>query len=162
MLSQLSSINFLLSGAIAALISGIILLTSNFINNKLQLEREKEQRIWQEKSDQEKWYREKIYDSYKKSLQLLAEIQQEESIYKNKNTVDDYINRHQRFDNLNKLISEFKVEFSIVIANHPNKNSKEFTEKVDTVNKGLKGKFDHILTIIIEIMESDSRIKNIN
>jgi hypothetical protein len=54
-----------------------MLLISIVINNCFQLKREQQQRLWQEKSEQQKWYREKIYESYRKCLEVLIKLQQE-------------------------------------------------------------------------------------
>ena len=86
MISQPTAIN---GGILGAVITGIFLIINtqrmSSVNNKLQLEREeqqriwqlereKQQRIWQDESDHKKWYREKIYDSYSKSIQLSTKI----------------------------------------------------------------------------------------
>jgi len=175
MLSQLSSINFLLSGAIAALISGIILLTSNFINNKLQLEREKEQRIWQlerekqqgiwqDESDQKKWYREKIYDAYRRSIEVLTQMIQEDSEIRLYDDMDnaEKITLSKRM-NIVKLTSAFFAELNIIRADHPDKDSKEFKDKINEIEEIYinNNKFIETQVIITKMIENDSRIKNV-
>ncbi|MEG3872399.1 hypothetical protein [Microcoleus sp. Z1_B5] len=181
MLSQSPGIYFLLSGVLAAIISGIMLIINNLwtnsINNNNQLEREKQQRtwqlereeqqrIWQEKTEQKKWYREKIYDSYKTSFQVLIKIQQEELDSINK--TNDIIKKYTHITNINKLILEFNIEFTMIIANHPDKNSEEFIDKLTTIDKCLRAATidksleedsSRVRLIMIEIMENDSRIK---
>jgi hypothetical protein len=146
---------------LSAVVSGIMLLTSNFINNKFQLEREAQQRIWQEKSEQQKWYREKNYDCYRTSIQLSTKILQEYLDIKVNEKVKNIVTEDKRM-NFNKLILEFSSEFAIIIAGHPNKNSKEFKEKIDKINTSLDKEPWIVRNIITDIMEQDSRIKNIN
>ncbi len=178
MLSQSPGIYILLGSILSAIlssvISGIILLTSNYFNNKSQLkreekqhiwqiEREEQQRIWQEKSDKQKWNQEKIYDGYRKLLEVLIKLQQEEIETLNK--TNDIIKWHQHHININKLILEFTIEFTMIIANHPDKNSEEFTKKVTIIDNSLKKDSSRVQDIIIEIseiMQHDSRIQSIN
>ncbi len=79
MLSQSPGVYIILGAVISSTLLIINNLWMTSINNKLQLEREKQQRIWEEESNQKKWYREKIYDSYKTAIQLLTKIIQEGS-----------------------------------------------------------------------------------
>src|SRR4028118_119458 len=166
MLSQ-PGLPIILAAFISSILSGTLLIVNNIINNKVQLEREKEQSIRQQESDQKKWYREKIYNSYETLFQILVKIQQEELEYLHKNrvkTVEDYLNKPKHLNNLNKLISEFNIQFSIIINNYPDKNSKEFTEKLDKINKSLVLHEEswNVRHIILEIMKNDSRIKDTN
>jgi hypothetical protein len=142
---------------LSAIVSGIMLITSNFINNKFQLEREKQQGIRQQQSDQQKWYREKIYDSYKTSIQVLTKIIQGryEIETRNRVTQDEFIN-------IDKLYLEFNSEFQIIIAGYPNKDSEEFKEKMANINKYMQENPSIARLIITEMMENDSRIKNIS
>jgi len=175
MLSESSAINFFLSGALGSVITGIFLIINtqriSSVNNKLQLEREekqhiwqiereKQQRIWQEKSEQQKWYREKIYDCYRRSFQVLTKIQQEELDSVNK--TNDNLKKNQHLSNINKFILEFNIEFTMIIANHPDKNSEEFMEILSTIDESLRKDTWMVRAIIVKIMEDDSRIKNIN
>jgi hypothetical protein len=182
MLSEPNAINFLLSGALGAVISSIFLIINNqwtsSVNNKFQLEREEKQRIWQlereekqriwqEKSELQKWYREKIYSSYEASLQILIKIQQEQLEYLHKNrveTVEEYLNKPKHLNNINKLILEFNIRLSIIINDYPDKNSKEFTEKIDKIDKslGVVEESWNVRHIILELMKNDSRIKSTN
>jgi hypothetical protein len=131
-----------------------------------QLEREEQQHIWQEKTEQQKWYREKIYDSYRKSFQVLIKIQQEELDSVNK--LNDIFKKNTHITNTNKLILEFNIEFTMIIANHPDKNSEEFIDKLTridkslraaTIDKSLEEDSSRVRLIMIDIMENDSRIK---
>jgi uncharacterized protein YnzC (UPF0291/DUF896 family) len=111
MLSQSPGIYIIL----AAVVSGTLLIINNLlvtsINNNFQLEREKQQGIRQQESERQKWYREKIYDSYRTSIQVLTKIVQgrHEIDLRNMATQDEYIN-------LEKLYLEFNSEFEIIIA----------------------------------------------
>ncbi len=154
MLPQSPGIYIILS----ALVSGIILLTSNFINNKFQLEREEQQRTWQEKNKGETWYREKIYDSYKISIQTLTKMIQEDVeilILDNTNNVvtpDKGINRAN-------LRWEFDAEFNIIKSGYPHKNYEEFKEKISRIEENLDKKPIVVRVIVLQLMEQDTRIK---
>lgn len=52
----------------------------------------------------------------------------------------------------------------MIIANYPDKNSKEFTEKLDKINKSLPLHEEswNVRRIVIKLMEDDSRIKGIS
>jgi len=142
---------------LSAIVSGIMLITSNFINNNFQLEREKQQGIRQQENEHQKWYREKIYDSYRTSIQILTKIMQgrHEMDTKSIFTEDEHIT-------LEKLYLEFSSEFAIIIAGYPNKESEEFKEKIANINKYMQKKPLIARVIITEMMEHDSRIKNIS
>jgi len=168
MLSQSTGINFLLSGVLAAVISGVILTINNFwissSNNKFQLEKEKQQRIWQEESDHKKWYREKIYDYYKKSIQILTKMMQEDAEigfyvdmgYSDKISISKSLN-------VAKLNQELLAELVIIKAGHSDKDSKEFTDQLYKIEALIDMKeFMQAQNIIAEMMENDSRIKNIS
>lgn len=143
---------------IGALISGILLIINSWWmswnNNKFQLEREKKQRTWQQESDQKEWYREKIYDSYKTSIQILTKIVQER--YELDTTYDV---SHEECINLEKLYFEFDSEFEMITAGYPDKNSEEFKERITNIRKYIKEKPVFARNIISEMMEDDSRIK---
>jgi hypothetical protein len=128
-----------------------MLLTSNSINNKFQLEREKEQRNWQEKNDQQKWYQEKIYTSYTKTLQILTNIIK---VRINDPTLSSL--------NMIELFIEFDSELSLIISGHPDKHSNEFEEKIFEIRKSFEPEPWVGRDTLIEIMEQDSRIKIIN
>ena len=166
MLSQSPGIYIIL----AAVVSGTLLIINNLlvtsIINNFQLEREKQQGIRQQESERQKWYREKIYDSYKTSFQVLVKIQQEELDSVNK--LNDIFTKNTHISNINKLILEFNIEFTMIIANHPDKNSEEFIDKLTkidkslraaTIDKSLEEDSSKVRLIMIEIMENDSRIK---
>jgi hypothetical protein len=169
MLSQPTAIN---GGILGAVIAGIFLMINTqwmtSVNNKLQLEREeqqrtwqlereKQQRIWQEESDNKRWDREKIYDSYKTSIQVLTKIMQKQ--YELQTTYD--VDQDESI-NLEKLYFEFNSEFEIIRAGYADKDSEEFKEKMANIKKDLQVKPLLALTIITEMMENDSRIKVIN
>jgi hypothetical protein len=189
--SDPNTINYLLSGALAAIISGFILLVNNLVNNHLnnksqskreekqhtrqlereeiqrswQLEREKIQRSWQEKSEQQKWYREKIYDSYRASIKVLTKIIQIKIEIRDISIVtgDNNTAIENKNATLSNLRIEFTSEFSIVIAGHPDKESEEFKKTTDKIYKETFGETPWLAgNIITKIMENDSRIKNIN
>jgi len=157
MLSQSPGIYIVL----AAVVSGALLIINNFlmtsINNKFQLDREKQQGIRQQESERQKWYREKIYNSYRTSIQVLTKIVQgrHEIDLRNMATQDEYIN-------LDKLYFEFNSEFAIIIAGYPGKDSEEFKEKMAKINKYMQDKPLIARVIITEMMEHDSRIKGVN
>lgn len=142
---------------LSAIVSGVMLITSNFINNNFQLDREKEQGIRQQESDHQKWYREKIYDSYRTSIQVLTKIMQKRHEMDTKSifTEDEHIT-------LEKLYLEFSSEFAIIIAGYPNKESEEFKEKIAEINEYMQKKPLIARVIITKMMEDDSRIKNIS
>jgi hypothetical protein len=156
MLSQSPGVYIILGAVISSTLLIINNLWMTSINNKLQLEREKQQRIWEEESNQKKWYREKIYDSYKTAIQLLTKIIQEGSkLQTNMQTPDIYIN-------LNNLHLELSCELIIITAGHPNKDCKEFKNKVtEIVDEATQKEPLRARNILIEMMENDSRIKNI-
>jgi hypothetical protein len=155
-----SAINFLLSGALGATISGIILTLNNrwitATNNQFQLEREKEQGIRQQESEQRKWYREKIYDSYKRAIQLLTEMMQIEYEIENKYKIDEStpIKFH-------KLSLELMSEFELIIYNYPAEDFEEYDEKIAKYGECLGINTLEARSIFIELMENDSRIINI-
>jgi hypothetical protein len=163
MLSQSPGIYILLS----SVISGILLLSSNYINNKFQLEREEKQRIWQEKSDQQKWYREKIYDCYIRAIQSLTKIIKEDfeiEIYIN-NCSPEYFEMDQdvflesKRTNIGNLTWEFYADLNIIEAGYPDKDSKEFKEFNEKLNECLKKTPISVGVMITQLMENDSRIK---
>ena len=157
MLSQSPGIYIIL----AAVVSGVLLIINNLlvtsINNNFQLEREKQQGIRQQESERQKWYREKIYDSYRTSIQVLTKIVQgrHEMDTKSRFTEDEHIN-------LEKLYFEFNSEFEIIIAGYPGKDSEEFKEKMANIKKYMQEKPLIARVIITEMMEHDSRIKGVN
>jgi hypothetical protein len=166
--TQSPGIYILLSGVLAAIISGAFSLWRDSINDNLQLEREKEQRawqlerekeqrIWQEKSDNKRWDREKIYDSYKTSIQVLTQIMQKQ--YELGITYD--VDQDESI-NLEKLYFEFNSELEIIRAGYADKDSEEFKEKMANIKKDLRVKPLSALIIITEMMENDLRIKVIN
>lgn len=142
---------------LSAIVSGMMLLTSNFINNKFQLEREEQQRIWQEKSEQQKWFREKIYDSYKTSIQVLTNIIQErhEMEFGGLRTQDKFIN-------LNKLYLEFNSEFEIIMIDYPDKDSEEFKKRYELMREHMQKDPSIARIYFTGIMKHDSRIKSMN
>jgi hypothetical protein len=105
-----------LGAILSSLISGGLLIINNSRNNKFQLKRENEQRIWQEKGEKQKWYREKIYDSYRTSIQILTKIIQLKIEMTNYGTTPDKV------ININSLYVEFASEFYIILMSHPNKS----------------------------------------
>ncbi len=139
---------------LGSLISGGLLIINNSRNNEFQLERENQQRIWQEESERHKWFREKTYESYRKTIEILTNIIQLLET-PHENTSD---NKQKIFN----LYFDFSSEFYIIIAGHPNKNS----EKINNV------KIIEILEMVdknpivarnkmIEIMQQDPRIKDV-
>lgn len=168
MLSPSTGINFLLSGVLAAVISGIILTINNFwvssINNKFQLEREKQQRIWQEESDQKKWYREKIYDCYRRAIQVLTQMVQENAEISFYDDMDnsESITLNKRIG-LAKLSWEFFAELAIIKAGYPDKDSKEFKDEINKIEVYINNnEFITAQVIITEMIEHDSRITNVS
>jgi sensor domain CHASE-containing protein len=156
MLSQ-PGLPIVLAAIISSILSGTLLIINNIINNKFQLEREKQQGIRQQENDQKKWYREKIYDSYKTSIQVLTKILQErhEMDTRNYASQDEYIS-------LENLYFEFNSEFEMIIAGYPDKDSEEFKEKMAKIRKYMQEKPLIARSIITEMMQHDSRIKNIS
>ncbi|HEY9295146.1 MAG TPA: hypothetical protein VIQ31_02010, partial [Phormidium sp.] len=156
MLSQ-PGLPIILAAVISSILSGTLLIISNVINNKFQLEREKQQGIRQQESEKKKWYREKIYDSYRTLIQVLTKIVQGRHEFYNKSCVtnDERIN-------VEKLYFEFNSEFEIIIANYPNKNSEEFKERMANISKYMQENPLIARAFINEMMEHDSRIKDVN
>lgn len=167
MISQPTAIN---GGILGTLITGFFLVINtqsiNSVNNKLQLEREEQQhirqlereeqqRIWQEKSDQKKWYREKIYDSYRKSIQILTDIAQVEF-----EAESNYISPQDKYIKLHELWSKLHCEFDIIIIGYPVKDFEEFTNQVNQIRECIQIDRLQARTIINRIMENDSRIKD--
>ncbi|MDB9510308.1 hypothetical protein PN499_03710 [Kamptonema animale CS-326] len=145
----------------AALISGILTLVSSLlttlINNKFQLEREKQQSLRQQESEQKKWYREKVYDSYITSIQVLTKMIQK------KDEID--LRRMVHVDNfttLRNLYFEFQAYFTIIIAGHPEKDSEDFKEQLNNINKYIQEAPLIVRHIVTNLMEQDSRIKGLN
>jgi sensor domain CHASE-containing protein len=156
MLSQ-PGLPIILAAFISSILSGTLLIVNNIINNKFQLEREKQQGIRQQESDQKKWYREKIYDSYKTSIRVLTKIVQE----RHEIDTTDY-STQDKYINVEKLYHEFNSEFEMIMAGYPNKDSEEFKEKMANIRKYMQEKPLIARIIITEMMEHDSRIKNIS
>jgi len=165
MLFESTAINFFLSGTLGSLITGIFLIINtqrmSSVNNKLQLEREQQQHILQEKSEQQKWYREKIYDSYEKLIHLLTKIMQTrfKIIIKNSDTLDE-----DEWCNLKGLYDEFMAELTKIIVNHPDENSENFKKIIDEITSKdfpsfLKEDLFYTQMKIIVIREKDSRIR---
>jgi hypothetical protein len=153
MLPQSSVINVI----VGALVTGILLIINTSLNNWYQLKREKEQAIRQEESDQKKWYREKIYDCYRKVIQLLTEMMQIEFEIKN-----NYMTTENKSIKVHRLSLELMSEFQIIVYGYPAEEFDKFEKKIDEFNKNLATNTLEARGIIIEIMENDSRIKNIN
>jgi cell division protein FtsI/penicillin-binding protein 2 len=157
MSSESPNYYIILSGVVAALISSSFSLWMSSLKDKSQLEREEKQRIWQQKNDQQKWYREKIYDSYKKAIQLLTEILQLEYEIEKKYMIDE-----GTIIKFNKLLLELEFEFDIITFSYPSENYEEFDEKLAEYSENFKT--DNLKTrlILIELMENDSRIISIS
>jgi hypothetical protein len=158
--SQSPSYYIILSGVVAALISGAFSLWTNSVKDKSQLKREEKQHIWQEERDNRRWYQEKTYDSYKNLIRALTNIIQLQTEIKDNEdiTKDEY-------NNFRNLYVEFRSEFTMIMINHPKKDCKEFKEKkVEIFNEALDLNKDPevALEMIIKMMENDSRIKNIS
>ncbi len=146
---------------LAAGLSSVSLLINNWINNKFQLERERQQRIWQEQSDRQNWYREKIYDAYSRSIQVLTKIIQEKLDIEYSGEVDEKVISDRQIA-LNKLTLEFLSEFITTVAGYPPcKNPEEIKEKMSLVQKNLDLNPSLSRTLITEIMEQDSRINGV-
>jgi sensor domain CHASE-containing protein len=156
MLSQ-PGLPIILAAVISSILSGTLLIISNIINNKFQLEREKQQGIRQQESERKKWYREKIYDSYRTSIQVLTKIIQGRHEFHTKS----HVTQDERI-NLDKLYFEFNSEFEMIIANYPNKNSEEFKERMANISKYMQENPLIARVFINEMMEHDSRIKDVN
>src|SRR4028118_1844988 len=165
--SEPNAINYLLSGALGAVISAFILLVNNYLSNKFQsereekqrtwqLEREEQQQIWHEKSEQKKWYREKIYNCYRKAIQLLTKMMQIEFEIK-----ENYKITQNTSIKFHKLSLELMSEFDIIIHSYPIEDYEEFDEKINEFSKHLGINSIQARAIITEIMENDSRIKSI-
>jgi hypothetical protein len=157
MLSQSPGIYIIL----AAVVSGTLLIINNLwltsINNKFQLEREKQQSIRQEESERQKWYREKIYDSYRSSIKLLREMMQIQYEIEQNHMVSE-----AKGIEFHKLALELMSEFDIIIHSYPAQDFKEFEEKITEFTEHLETNTLRARSILNKIMENDSRIKNIN
>jgi hypothetical protein len=160
MLSQSPGVYIILG----AVISSTLLIINNLwmtgINNKLQLEREKEQGIRQQESDQKKWYREKTYDCYRKAIEVLKKLMQVEiELERNEITIDNKY--HYLSGKVDNLQLDFICEFDIIIMGHPSKNSEEFKEKISTIISQMKQNPSKAQILVTEMMEYDPRIKDI-
>jgi len=147
---------------VAAAISGIVLIIVTLINNIFQLNREKKQRNYQEKSDKQKWYREKIYDCYKKCFEILIKIQQEQFERINNNKNNNNIDADKNTNNIYILIAEFYLEFLMIKVDHPDKDSKKFNEHLNMLDEFIGKNSWIVRAIVSEMMKNDSRIKDVN
>ena len=141
---------------LGSLISGGLLLINNSRNNDFQLKREREQIIWQEESDKQKWYREQIYDTYRKAIHLLTKIIQSGYEMQNYGVTPD------RVRDINNLYVEFGTEFYIIVMSHPDKDCEKFKEKSDEILDFKNTQPTFARLGMIEIMENDPRIKDVN
>jgi hypothetical protein len=162
MLSQSPGIYILL----AAVLSSVSLLINNWINHKFQLDRENQQSIRQEESERQKWYREKIYESYRNSIHILTKVIQAQ--YKSQFTseYDDSYNPDHDLDLellINNLYFEFYSEFTLIIVGHPDKATTEINEITNRlIDKSVFRDPFILRELITKIMGKDPRIKNIN
>jgi hypothetical protein len=160
MLSQ-PGLPIVLAAVISSILSGTLLIVNNIINNKFQLEREKQQGIRQQESDQKKWYREKIYDSYRTSIDLLKKIIQQDDEIRAYNIAIDC--QYGEIDpKINKVYLDFKTEFNIIIVDYPGNDSKDFKEKISIIRNYIEPQPSIALDLITEMMVNDPRIKSIN
>ncbi len=67
-----------------------------------------------------------------------------------------------KFTDITKLSVDFTAEFYIILMNHPNRNGEEFKEKTSKIFDNLEDKPSVARYEMIEIMESDPRIKDVN
>lgn len=150
-----------LAAIISSIVSGIIVTLNNYwmnsANNKFQLEREKEQGIRQQESDQQRWYREKVYDSYRKGIQLLTEMMQVEYEIENKYNIDETTSV-----SFHKLSIELMSEFELIIYDYPVEDYEEYDEKITKYSECFGVNTLEARSIFIELMQNDSRIININ
>lgn len=131
------------------------------INNNLQLKREREQRIWQAETDRQKWYREKIYDAYSRSIQVLTKIIQCKWEIECSNEVDEKVISDRQLA-FHKLTLEFLSEFITTIPGYPPcKNPEEIKEKMSSLEKNLQLDPPLCRTLIADIMQQDSRINGV-
>jgi hypothetical protein len=162
MLSESTGINYLLSGTLSSVITGVFLIINtqrmSSVNNNLQLEREEQQRIWQEKNNRETWYREKIYDSYKISIQTLTRMIQEDFTIAVLDNTNDTVTADKRI-NLVNLKWKFDAEFSIIKSAYPYKDYEEFKEKISMIEEHLDKTPIITRVIVLQLMEKDTRIK---
>lgn len=166
MFSLPQGIYILLGAVLGSIISGTLLIINTSRNNNFQLERENQQRIWQEESERQKWYREKIYESYRTSIQILTKVIQAQFKAEFTSEYDDSYNPGYDLDLeilLKNLYLEFSSEFSLIIVGHPDKDSKDINE-ITTKFVDKSGYKDPFLarTLITRIMENDPRIKDVN
>lgn len=152
----------LLSGVVLSIISGTLLLINTSNNNKFQLEREKQQRIWEEKNDQKKWYREKIYDCYRTSIEVFKKIIQ--ARLEMKISDQTFINHQYRLEypQIYNLYLEFNSEFDIIVIGYPDRDSEQFRQKVSLIKGHIEINPSLSQLLITEMMEDDSRIKSVN
>jgi hypothetical protein len=161
MLPQSSNGYVILSGLLGAIISAMIALISTCINNNFQLKREQEQRIWQERNEQQKWYREKVYDSYKTSIDLLKKIMQQADEIRAYNIATDC--QYGEIDpKINKVYLDFQTEFNIIIVDYPGNDSEDFREKISIIRNYIRSQPSIALDLITEMMVHDPRIKSVN
>jgi hypothetical protein len=138
---------------VAALIGGIISLFTTWLNNRFQLDREKQQWLRQEESEKQKWYREQLYEVYRKCLSLLTQIEDSPRL----GNVTEGI----------KLLTEAKEYLTLLEINHPNRDSEEFKALQSSINIFLSEGFENNLyptgylkQRIIDLMASDMRINS--
>jgi len=143
----------------SSLITGFLLMKSNSRNNSknndFQLKRENEQRIWQEENERKKWYREKVYDSYRKSIHVLTKIVQAKFESQYYTTINQHIQ-------LYNLYWEFISELTIITANHPDKNLTDFQEEIAKIKDVAMEETIYAQLMITQLMELDSRIKDVS
>lgn len=155
-----------LGAVLGSIISGILLIINTSRNNNFQLERENQQRIWQQESERQKWYREKIYESYRTSIQILTKVIQAQ--FKGEFT-SEYNEGYNPGNDLNlellinNLYFEFSSEFTLIIVGHPDKETKEIKEiKNRIIDKSVFRDPFILRELITKIMEEDPRIKDVN
>jgi hypothetical protein len=155
-----------LGAVLGSIISGILLIINTSRNNNFQLERENQQRIWQAESERQKWYREKIYETYRTSIQILTKIIQaqfkSELAHEHDGSYDPGYDLPLELL-INNLYFEFSSEFALIIVGHPDKETKEINEITTRIIDKSVFRDPFILReLITQIMEKDPRIKDVN
>lgn len=127
----------------AVLLGGFISLATTWLNNRYQLNREKEN-----------WYREQLYDNYRKCMSLLIKIQ-------------DLNSSAENLEEKRKLFVDLKEYLILVQINYPPTKVKEYQEFETEINEYIKVfpnvylnfASQKLLNRVIELIKNDLRLK---
>ncbi|HEY9875347.1 MAG TPA: hypothetical protein V6D12_18090 [Candidatus Obscuribacterales bacterium] len=128
---------------LAVIIGGIISFATTWLNNRYQLNREKQN-----------WYREQLYENYRKCISLLIKIQ-------NLNSSAENLEEKRVF------LTELKEYLVLLQINYPSNKIKEYQELETEINEYLKvfpnvylnSASQKLLNRVIELLKNDLRLK---